>query len=79
LAPKTPGTYRLTYSVSLERNPSLSDDGVVTVTVVPPGTNRAPTPIALAPKTPGTYRLTYSVSLERNPSLSDDGVVTVTV
>ncbi|WP_431791854.1 Ig-like domain-containing protein [Microbacterium paraoxydans] len=47
LAPKTPGTYRLTYSVSLERNPSLSDDGVVTVTVVPPGTNRAPTPIPL--------------------------------
>lgn len=47
LAPSTPGTYRLTYSVSLERNPSLSDDGAVTVTVVPPGTNRAPTPTTL--------------------------------
>ena len=47
LAPSTPGTYRLTYSVSLERNPSLSDNGAVTVTVVPPGTNRAPTPTTL--------------------------------
>jgi len=47
LAPTTPGTYRLTYSVSLERNPSLSDTGTVTVTVVPPGTNRAPTPTTL--------------------------------
>lgn len=47
LAPKTPGTYRLTYSVALERNPSLSDNGTVIVTVVPPGTNRPPTPIAL--------------------------------
>lgn len=47
LAPTTPGTYRLTYSVSLERNPSLSDNGVVTVTVLPPGTNRAPTPTTL--------------------------------
>lgn len=47
LAPSTPGTYRLTYSVSLERNPALSDDGAVTVTVVPPGTNRAPTPTTL--------------------------------
>lgn len=47
LAPTTPGTYRLTYSVSLERNPSLSDNGTVTVTVVPPGTNRAPTPTTL--------------------------------
>lgn len=47
LAPATPGTYRLTYSVSLERNPTLSDDGAVTVTVLPPGTNRAPTPTTL--------------------------------
>ncbi|WP_341940449.1 Ig-like domain-containing protein [Microbacterium sp. LWH10-1.2] len=47
LAPQNPGTYRLTYAVSLERNPSLSDTGTVTVTVVPPGTNRAPTPTAL--------------------------------
>lgn len=47
LAPTTPGTYRLTYSVSLERNPTLSDDGAVTVTVLPLGTNRAPTPTTL--------------------------------
>lgn len=47
LAPTTPGTYRLSYSVSLERNPALADNGVVTVTVVPPGTNRAPTPSTL--------------------------------
>ncbi len=47
LAPSTPGTYRLTYSVSLERNPALSDNGSVTVTVIPPGTNRAPTPTTL--------------------------------
>lgn len=47
LAPTTPGTYRLTYSVSLERNPALHDNGIVTVTVIPPGTNRAPTPVTL--------------------------------
>ncbi|PRB17303.1 Ig-like domain-containing protein [Microbacterium sp. MYb62] len=47
LAPTTPGTYRLTYAVSLERNPSLYDNGIVTVTVLPPGTNRAPTPTTL--------------------------------
>ncbi|ALX66257.1 Ig-like domain-containing protein [Microbacterium sp. XT11] len=47
LAPSTPGTYRLTYSVSLQRNPSLFDNGAVVVTVVPPGTNRAPTPATL--------------------------------
>lgn len=47
LAPSTPGTYRLTYSVSLERNPSLTDNGTVVVTVVPSGTNRAPTPTTL--------------------------------
>lgn len=44
LAPSTPGTYRLTYSVSLERTPSLADTGAVTVTVLAPGTNRPPTP-----------------------------------
>lgn len=47
LAPSTPGTYRLSYTVSLERTPSLSDNGTVTVTVVPAGTNRAPTPPTL--------------------------------
>ncbi|MFJ4045624.1 Ig-like domain-containing protein [Microbacterium sp. NPDC089987] len=47
LAPTTAGTYRLTYSISLERNPSLYDNGAVTVTVVPAGTNRAPTPTTL--------------------------------
>ncbi|MGX1793004.1 Ig-like domain-containing protein [Microbacterium sp. NPDC055312] len=44
LAPATPGTYRLTYAVSLERRPELFDSGSVTVTVVPSGTNRAPNP-----------------------------------
>ncbi|MFT4258555.1 Ig-like domain-containing protein [Microbacterium sp.] len=48
LAPSTPGTYRLTYAVSLERNPALSDNGAVTVTVLPAGTNRAPAPTDLS-------------------------------
>lgn len=47
LAPTKPGTYRLTYSVALERNPGLSDTGTVVVTVVPSGTNRAPNPTQL--------------------------------
>ncbi|WP_313356874.1 Ig-like domain-containing protein, partial [Microbacterium sp.] len=47
LAPATPGTYRLTYAVSLERSPELFDSGSVTVTVVPSGTNRAPNPPTL--------------------------------
>jgi hypothetical protein len=47
LAPSTPGTYRLTYSASLQRNPSLFDNGTVVVTVVPAGANRPPTPPTL--------------------------------
>ncbi|QMU97063.1 hypothetical protein FVO59_07375 [Microbacterium esteraromaticum] len=47
LAPSTPGTYRLTYAVSLERNPELFDNGSVIVNVVPAGTNRAPNPATL--------------------------------
>lgn len=61
LAPSTPGTYRVTYSVSLERNPSLSDNGTVTVTVVPAGTNRAPTPTTLTGRVLSGQTVTLSV------------------
>ncbi|MFK4853427.1 Ig-like domain-containing protein [Microbacterium sp. ZW T6_19] len=61
LAPSTPGTYRLTYAVSLERNPSLSDNGTVTVTVVPPGTNRAPTPTGLTGRVLSGQTVTLTV------------------
>lgn len=61
LAPTTPGTYRLTYSVSLERNPSLYDNGIVTVTVLPPGTNRAPTPITLTGRVLSAQTVSLSV------------------
>lgn len=61
LAPDTPGTYRLTYSVSLERNPGLYDNGSVIVTVVPPGTNRAPTPTMLSARVLSGQTVSLSV------------------
>ena len=44
LAPKKEGTYVLRYSVYLGTEPSRLDTATITVTVVPPGTNRAPQP-----------------------------------
>ncbi|MFD5224355.1 Ig-like domain-containing protein [Microbacterium sp. NPDC058342] len=61
LAPSSPGTYRLTYSVSLERSPELSDTGTVIVTVVPPGTNRAPNPAALTARVLSGQTVTLAV------------------
>lgn len=61
LAPNTPGTYRLSYSVSLERNPALSDTGSVVVTVVPAGTNRAPTPGTLTGRVLSGQRVSIPV------------------
>lgn len=61
LAPTTPGTYRLSYSVSLERNPALSDTGSVVVTVVPAGTNRPPTPTSLTGRVLSGQRVSIPV------------------
>jgi hypothetical protein len=76
LAPTTPGTYRLTYSVSLERNPALSDDGAVTVTVVPPGTNRAPTPTTLTGRVLSGQTVTLAVPATGMDSDGDRVVLT---
>ncbi|MGO2746704.1 Ig-like domain-containing protein [Microbacterium sp.] len=61
LAPSTPGTYRLSYSASLERNPSLYDSGSVIVTVVPSGTNRAPIPKTLTARALSGQSVSVSV------------------
>lgn len=47
VAPTTAGTYRLTYAVALESDPTRVDQATVTVTVLPTGVNRAPRPAAL--------------------------------
>ena len=44
LAPTTPGVYTLRYSIYLENAPQLADVATVTVTVLPPGSNRDPQP-----------------------------------
>ena len=44
LAPSTPGVYVLTYSIYLENSPDLLDTATITVTVMPPGSNRDPQP-----------------------------------
>lgn len=44
LAPKQPGTYRLTYTTYGASNPEAGDVGVVTVTVLPSGANQDPQP-----------------------------------
>ncbi|MFT4158085.1 MAG: Ig-like domain-containing protein [Microbacterium sp.] len=61
LAPSTPGTYRLSYSVALERNPSLIDNGTVVVTVVPSGANRAPSPHTLTGRVLSGQTVTLAV------------------
>jgi large repetitive protein len=44
LAPSVAGVYTLRYSIYLENSPLLLDTATVTVTVLPPGTNRDPQP-----------------------------------
>lgn len=48
LAPKTPGTYRLSYAVAMESHPDRVDHADITVTVLPGGANRPPRPPALS-------------------------------
>lgn len=47
LAPKQPGTYRLSYTTYGASHPEAGDVGAVTVTVIPRGANQDPTPAAL--------------------------------
>ncbi|MGV8886053.1 MAG: Ig-like domain-containing protein [Microbacteriaceae bacterium] len=44
LAPTAPGTYRITYTTYLEGQPDRIDRAPVIITVLPPGSNRAPQP-----------------------------------
>jgi hypothetical protein len=48
VAPKAPGTYRVSYAVAMESHPDRVDHADVTVTVLPAGANRAPRPPALS-------------------------------
>lgn len=47
LAPKKPGTYRLSYTAYGASDPTSGDVGAVIVTVLPTGSNRDPQPAAL--------------------------------
>lgn len=47
LAPRTPGTYRLSYTTYGANTPELSDVGAVYVTVLPEGANKDPQPRTL--------------------------------
>lgn len=48
VAPKTPGTYRVSYAVAMESHPDRVDHADITVTVLPGGANRPPRPPALS-------------------------------
>ena len=45
---RRPARYTIGYSVALESDPSRTDNTTITVTVLPPGANRAPKPQALS-------------------------------
>lgn len=78
LAPSTPGTYRLTYAVGLEGNPGLYDNGTVVVTVLPKGTNRAPSPPVLTARALSGQSVTIDVPTS-GIDPDGDGVVLVDV
>ncbi|WP_167050552.1 Ig-like domain-containing protein [Salinibacterium sp. ZJ77] len=48
LAPETPGTYTVRYSIYLENDPARVDSATITVSVLPSGANRAPQPGVLS-------------------------------
>lgn len=65
LAPRTPGVYVLHYSAFLESDPARLDTGVLTVTVLPAGSNRAPQPPVLTARVLAGHRVTIPLVLNR--------------
>ena len=62
LAPLTPGVYVLRYSAFLESDPSRLDEGTLTVTVLPQGSNRAPQPPVLTARVLAGHSVTIPFS-----------------
>ncbi|KAM9863267.1 Ig-like domain-containing protein [Leucobacter sp. BZR 635] len=63
LAPKEPGTYRLSYTTYGASNPEAGDVGSVTVTVVPRGANQDPQPATLTARIAAGERARVDVPL----------------
>lgn len=63
LAPQTPGVYVVNYSIYLESDPGRLDQGAVTVTVLPLGSNRAPQPPALTARVLAGHSVTIPLKL----------------
>lgn len=65
LAPKTPGVYVVRYSAYLEGDPSRVDQGTLTVTVLPEGSNKAPQPPVLTARVLAGHSVTIPLKLGR--------------
>ena len=65
LAPQTPGSYVLHYSEFLESDPSRLDEGTLTVTVLPKGSNRPPQPPVLTARVLAGHSVTIPLKLNR--------------
>lgn len=65
LAPQTPGVYVLHYSAFLESDPGRLDEGTLTVTVLPKGSNRAPQPPVLTARVLAGHSVTIPLKLNR--------------
>jgi len=63
LAPQTPGVYVVRYSVFLESDSSRLDEGTLTVTVVPEGSNNAPQPPTLTARVLAGHTVTIPLTL----------------
>ena len=63
LAPEAPGTYTLTYTTYGASSPELGDVGHVRVTVLPTGSNRAPTPATVTVRVAPGEQLSATIPL----------------
>ena len=90
LAPQTPGVYVVHYSIFLETEPGRLDQGTLTVTVLPKGSNRPPQPPALTARVLSGHSVTIPLKLNgidpdgdtvslANVSQPDKGMGTVSI
>jgi len=90
LAPQTPNVYVVHYSIFLENEPGRLDQGTLTVTVLPKGSNRPPQPPALTARVLSGHSVTIPLKLNgidpdgdtvslANVSQPDKGMGTVSI
>ncbi|NTV40456.1 MAG: cadherin-like domain-containing protein, partial [Demequinaceae bacterium] len=65
LAPQTPGIYVVRYSIYLENDPGRLDEGTLSVTVLPEGSNRPPQPPQLTARVLAGHSVAIPLKLNR--------------